>query len=309
MPSLHVRLFGKLVVHDGGRVLEGLDAYRAQELFCYLLLYRNHPHHRERLAELLWSDSPTVQARKYLRQALWQLQAALDAQPLSSRLLLAEADWVQLTAGDELWLDVAIFEHAFALVRGVRGQELDAQRAQAVREAVQLYQGDLLQGWYQDWCLRERERLQDMYLAMLDKLMEYAEVQGDYDAGVMYGALVMRYDHARERTHRQLMRLHYLSGNRTAAMRQYERCVAALRDELDVPPAQRTVQLYEQIRADELDASPAPIARTAPVSDATVARLLEAFNYLRQLQTVLDEVQRQVRQDVQVIQESLSSRR
>ena len=44
-----------------------------------------------------------------------------------------------------------------------------AQRRSSPPPSV--YRGDLLEGCYQDWCLFERERLQNAYLAMLDKLM------------------------------------------------------------------------------------------------------------------------------------------
>ena len=48
------------------------------------------------------------------------------------------------------------------------------------------------------------------------------------------------------------MRLHYLSGDRTTALREYARCVQALKREFDLPPMQATVALYEQIRAERL---------------------------------------------------------
>lgn len=101
---------------------------------------------------------------------------------------------------------------------------------QVIQNAVQLYQGPLLEGWYQDWCLYERERLQSMYLAMLDELMGYCEVRHDYETGLLYGMGIMSYDWARERTHRRLMRLHYLNGDRAAALRQYEQCAVALKE-------------------------------------------------------------------------------
>ena len=83
--------------------------------------------------------------------------------------MLAGPDWIQFSPEADLWLDVAVFEQAFALVRGVPGRELDTREAQTLQSVVQLYQEDLLESWYQDWCLYERERLQNMYLAMLDK--------------------------------------------------------------------------------------------------------------------------------------------
>src|SRR5262249_45023608 len=148
----------------------------------------------------------------------------------------------------ELWFDVLLFEQAFALVQDVPGRQLVASSAQVLKTAEELYRGKLLEGWYSDWCLYERERLQHMYLAMLDKLMEYSEAHQEYETGQTYGMRALRYDRARERTHRRMMRLQYLAGDRTAALYQYERCAAALQEELGVQPAQSTVVLYEKIR-------------------------------------------------------------
>lgn len=257
MSGLEVRLFGRFTVRCGDQVVSGLRPRKVQELLAYLLLERDRPHHREILADLLCNDSPSARSRKCLRQALWRLQAVLGshADRLTARVLLVEHDWVQLNPEADVWLDVAEFEEAFDLVHGVAGQDMDAGRARALDDAVHLYQGDLLEGWYQDWCVYERGRLQQMYLAMLDKLMGYCEAQREYETGLMYGTRILRHDPACERTHRRLMRLHCTSGDRTSALRQYDRCVAALKQELGVRPAKRTAGLYEQIRADQLGGS------------------------------------------------------
>jgi DNA-binding SARP family transcriptional activator len=311
MGVLRVSLFGKFHVQLGEQVLTSLDARKVQELFCYLLLYRDRHHPREALASLLWSDSPAAQSKKYLRQALWKLRAATAPQtePANVCVLLLDPDWVQLNPEAELWLDVAEFEQAFNFVRGMPGWQLDAQRAQALQRAVPLYQGDLLEGWYQDWCLFERERLQNMYLVMLDKLIDYCEAHHEYEDGLAYGTRILRYDRARECTHRRLIRLQYLGGNRTAALRQYEHCVAALDEELGVKPTNRTVTLYEQIRMDRFDGSvPAPI-KTDMALEATTATLLEVLDRLKQLQTVLTNAQHRIQQDVQTIELALNGQR
>lgn len=231
MSILTVCLFGKFGVRRGEQVPVDLGARKVQELFAYLLLHRKRHHSREVLAGFLWGDSTTARSKKYLRNALWQLQSALDSRTGAENgsVLLVDAEWVRLNPEANLWLDVAEFEQAFALVQRVPSQELSAQSVGTVQGAIQLYRGDLLEGWYQDWCLYERERLQNMYLAMLGRLMDFCEGQGEYEDGLNYGVRILRYDQARERTHRQLMRLYYLAGDRTAALRQYDRCVEALR--------------------------------------------------------------------------------
>jgi DNA-binding SARP family transcriptional activator len=121
-----------------------------------------------------------------------------------------------------------------------------------IQQAVELYRGDLLEGWYMEWCLLERERLQSMYLQLLDKLASYYEASGEYESGLLCGARALRCDRAREHTHHMLMRLHYLAGDRTGALRQFDRCMAALREGLGVSPSERTLELYRQIQAEEL---------------------------------------------------------
>jgi DNA-binding SARP family transcriptional activator len=213
--------------------------------------------------------------------------------------LSVEPEWVQLNPEADFWLDVMVLEQAFAGVQGVPGNALDEQGAQALQRAVALYRGDLLEGWYQDWCLYERERLQHMYLAMLDKLMGYCEARRQYEAGLAYGTQMLRYVRARERTHRRLMRLHYLNQDRTAALRQFERCVAALREELDVEPAQRTIALCQQIRSDR----PGRGSQRPPASGTALESAApRVLGYLQRLHGVLAEVQGQVEQEIETVE-------
>ena len=230
MNKLNIYLFGKFSVSFKGQNLAGFEARKMQELLFYILLHRDHPHPREIVADLLWSDVSTAKSKNYLRKVLWQLQATLSSKvdPNFANVLLVEPDWIQFNQDAHIWLDVVNFEQAYILTQGRPGIELDSHSAQILQNAVDLYRGELLEGWYLDWCLYERERLQYMYLAMLDKLMAYCEAHHHYETGISYGIRTLRYDRARERTHRRLMRLQYLAGDRTSALRQYERCLSAL---------------------------------------------------------------------------------
>jgi len=307
MVKICIQLFGKFCVRRDEQILDGFDARKVQELFCYLLLHRDHSLPREILASILWPDTTTAQSKKNLRQALWQLQSALGSQNqrLNDRIVLVEPDWVQLNSAANFWLDVAVFERTFNLVQKTPGQELDSSTAQLLQETVQLYQGPLLEGWYQDWCLLERERLQSLYLAMLDKLMRDGEVIHDYETGLLYGMRIMCYDRARERTHRRMMRLYYLLGDRAEALRQYERCAAALEEELGISPSKSTIAIYRQIQADQLDEpAPAPVeVDTSP--EIPVPPLLEVLGHLAQMQRSLAQLQNEVQQSIQMVEMTL----
>jgi len=307
MSILRIHLFEKFCVRCNEQVLDGFDAHKVQELFCYLLLHRDHSLPRETLASILWPDTTTAQSKKNLRQTLWQLQTALGPQKesLNDRLLFVETEWVQLNSEADIWLDVAVFEQAYNLVQKTPGQELDNSTAQLLQETVQLYQGPLLEGWYQDWCLLERERLQSMYLAMLDKLMSYCEVHHDYETGLLYGMRIMCYDRARERTHRRMMRLYYLLGDRAEALRQYERCAAALEEELGVSPSKSTIAIYKQIQADQLDEPAFIPAEVDAFLEVPAPPMQEILSHLSHLQRSLADLQNEVQQSIQKVQMTL----
>ncbi len=309
MSRLSIHLFGKFSAQRDGHTLGGFTARKVQELCGYLLLYRERPHAREELATLFWGESPSAQAKKQLRQTVWQLRSALSehAEPTDRCALLVRPEWVSINTETDIWLDLALFEHALMRTRGVLGRDLDADSATELAHAVQLYRGDLLEGSYQDWCLFERERLQSAYLAMLDKLMDYCEAHDECEKGLDYGETILRYDRARERTHQRLMRLYVRSGDRAGALRQFERCAAALKEELSVRPGQRTVALYEQIRADGLGSAPAGPAPASPAPPPSLAPLTEAATRLRELRTVLNDLERQLRQGIEAAEAALRS--
>jgi DNA-binding SARP family transcriptional activator len=310
MAPLCVHLFGQFCVKCDSKVVEGLDTRRVQELFCYLLLYRDRPHPRETLANLLWHDCSTAQSKAYLRKALWQLQMAVDSQTKpTAPILLVDSEWIQVNTQAELWLDVAILEQDFAFVHGVPGKALDPVDAQNLRSAVDLYRGDLLEGWYHDWCLYERERLQQLYLAVLEKLMSYSEAHHEYEAGLLFGARILRLDHAHERTYRRMMRLHHRNGDRIAALRQYERCVVALDQELGIKPDELTLALYEQIRGQQLEPRADTRAQTIVAREKDAFSIRSLHERLKHYHTLLAHLQHEVQQDLQAVESILGDQR
>ena len=81
---------------------------------------------------------------------------------------------------------------------------------------------------------------------------------GDYPTAIRVIAPLLTRDPTDETAHRELMRLYALSGQRHEALRQYQRCVDALNDELDVSPDAATEALYAQILNGTLSAPESP---------------------------------------------------
>ena len=304
MSLIKVFLFGKFRIEVDTNPIPKFEVQKARELLVYLLLNRDQPQSRERLADVLWGEISQDQANNYLRKALWQLQSNLEIHNMSKQeLVRVDGEYLQINPHCEFWLDISLFEEAFKESQGMLGRDLDESQAQMLERAVAVYRGELLDDWYQDWCLYERERLQHLFLSMLDKLMDYCELHGAYEDGMLFGERILQYDRARERTHRRLMRLYYLAGDRTAALRQFRKCSLVLKEDLDIEPAKSTRQVYEQIRSDQLD-GPAAIEKTW-IRKSKADPLSNVFNHLQILHKELSQIQEQVMQDMRVIQRTI----
>jgi DNA-binding SARP family transcriptional activator len=315
MATLTIRMFGGVTFVRDGTPIHEFHSGKSQELFCYLLLRGRRSLAREVLASLFWGECATAQSRKYLRQALWQLQSILDSEPdvRGRRLLVVDGDTVGIDPQGEMWVDVEVFEQAFAQAQSTLGEQLEEYQFKELRDAVQLYRGDLLEGWYHDWCLFQRERLQNMYITMLDKLMCYCESRSMYQTGLEYGERVLGLDRAHERTHQRMLKLYYLSGDRAAALRQFERCAKALKEELGVKPAMATLHLYEKVRADQFEHRPNALqikgehsVPNEPPSNGS--SLMEILRRLRNLENILAETQGRLQQNIEAVEEILQKK-
>jgi DNA-binding SARP family transcriptional activator len=307
MSSIKVSLFGKFNIINGEKEAPIIRARKVQELLIYLLIFRNHPQPRESLSEVLWTNQPATISRKNLRQTLWHLQSAFKEFKNSSRLeLLIDEGWIHIRLPTDFWLDTAEFEQVFNLINRKQVQELSAEDFEAMQYAVNLYRGDLLEGWYQDWCIFERERFQMMNLMLLDKLVQYCEIHREYDTGLSYGWQILRHDHAYERAHRQMMRLYSMSGDRTQALHQYQRCVNALREELGVEPSARTKQLYEQIQSDAFIPPSFAVEKVAQRREEAAPAFEDMLNRLEQFSVALRKMELQVQQDIVALENMLT---
>lgn len=299
MEDFRIKLFGKFSAERGGQIIEGIQARKVQELFSYLLISKNHLQPREVICEVLWENQPPTKAKKYLRQALWRLQLALsEAANSRGPEIVADNDWIQISPAARFWLDIAEFERIFNVFNDKDPRGLTLKDFRMIGSAIDLYQGDLLEGWYQDWCLFERERFQIMHLMLLDKLVQYCEIHGHYAAGLAYATNILRHDHAYERTHCQMIRLYFMAGDRTQALHQYQRCVTALRNELDIEPSESTKQLYEEIRSDTFGSSfpsDKEVSGKRKESAQTLSRML---NRLEHFSAELSRIRFQIEKEV-----------
>jgi DNA-binding SARP family transcriptional activator len=224
---------------EGSEAPVTLPTRKAQALLAYLALSPGQRHPREKLTSLLWGELRANLARNNLRQALFALRRALDG--VEPRPLCLEADTVTLEPA-AVEVDALLFE------RGIAGTN-----PSTLHDVVLLYRGDLLAGLrvqsepFEEWLLAERERLRELALEALARLLAHRRQENEHEAAVQTALRLLALDPLQEPVHRTLMRLYARLGRRGAALRQYQACVEVLQKELGLEPEARTRRLYRLI--------------------------------------------------------------
>ena len=284
-PMLRVELLGHVRILYGGDAVVALASARRKALLAYMAVHRRENVDRRQLAYLFWPDSEDAQARTNLRRELHHLRNEL---PRAGEVIDLSADALAWKPDGPATSDVAEFEDAQAAAAGARERGAAGAERKALARAAELYRGDFLPAYYDDWVERERRRLRDDALTTLRRLVEMCKAASDVEAGIAYAERLIRVDPLDEGAYRSLMRLHRRAGNRAAAIHAFHRCAGALQRELDVAPSQTTREAYEALLEAESGAAagdtPAETRETVPLVGRSdpLARLEAAWASARE---------------------------
>ena len=247
-----VQLLGGFQVRQGDRLVSRFKTYKTAALLARLALFPERGHTREELIGLLWPDSEPEAGRGSLRTALAGLRRQL-ADPGAgdsdaTTPLLADRLQIRLCPG-HVRVDVAEFEAAVKAAERVTG----ADRAGRLAEALDLYRGELLPGYHEEWIQSERERLSLLYRTTLRRLTLAWEESGALPQALESALRAVSLFPAEEDIHRELIRLYAHMGRADEARRQYQALERALREEGSGPPSQATRTLVAALPPEEED--------------------------------------------------------
>ncbi len=266
MPT-RVLTLGTLRVHHDGEELERLPA---QPVRCALLLYLAFEREVTRDAALgmLWPEHAPERARHALSQTVYELRQILGD------------DWVELR-GDRLFVSDSVTVDLLDLI--------DALERGEPERALELYGGAFLGGTYPS-TTRAFEGWVDGWQAKLARLHRRARreaIEARLEADDTKAALELtrawvELDPLDDEAQHRLIELLATSGDRSAALRQYERYESLVRRQLELEPLDETKELVARIRGGPTEAArpaeepPAMEAAAPDGSGATADRVREA---------------------------------
>jgi len=229
-------MLGGLLLEREGSVVTRFRTRKTAELLAYLAYYCERSHPRETLIDLLWPESSIESGRHSLSMAISSLRPLLEPQGSHSYGTVLIADHFTVRLNPLLvTTDVSDIEKA---LKSAGKQEREADRIPAYCEAVELYSGEFLTGYYADWIFPEQQRLEELFFYALRQLIACLEKSGEIERALTYALRAASVAQMREEAHHEVIRL-YLSAGRPDALRQkYRELEQLLQSEAanDMPP-------------------------------------------------------------------------
>jgi len=248
--TLRIETLGGFRVWLGDKELGEKDWQRgkAKELFQLLVVKRQRLVPKEEIMAVLFDGLDDKSGARDFKVALNALNTALEPQ----RRARANPFFIQrhgtsyglnLAAGFEL--DSVDFE---SLIKAGLEEASDERALVYLEKGLLLYKGDFLPDRiYEDWCIEERERLQVLYLRGAERLAKLLTQTGQYDSAIHWCEMMLQKDSCWEEAYRLLMHGHYQLGNRSQAIKWYQKCHKVLAAELGIEPMPATRELYELV--------------------------------------------------------------
>ncbi|HEX6105421.1 MAG TPA: BTAD domain-containing putative transcriptional regulator [Gemmatimonadales bacterium] len=236
---IELRTLGTLALRNAGGedLLSVLAQPKRVALLAYLALARPHGfQRRDTLLALLWPEQDEQHARWALNQSLRHLRQALGKEALPSR-----GDGEVGIEPRALWCDAVAFEAAI---------EDDDPGG-----ALELYRGDLLDGFhvsgcgeFERWLAEERVWLRRRAARTAAALARREGARGEPVAAGHWARHALALAPDDEGEVRGLIELLGRVGDRAGAVQAYEEFARRLRDEYQVEPAPETVATITKLR-------------------------------------------------------------
>ena len=224
------------------------------------------------LANLFWPDYDQKHTQANLRRSLYGINRSLQVD-----VLIAGGKTIQAHDQIPIWQDVHEFQHQLASCQSHPHQDLETcdECLGHLERSVALYRGDFLAGLnlpdcpeFDEWQYLQRENYRTAFAQALCGLVKAYETRQEWEKALQHARHWVTLDRLNEAAQRILINLYARSGQRSAALRQYEALTRLLQEELGQPPEEQTTALYKRIQTGnfqaeipEKPASP-PVPRT-----------------------------------------------
>lgn len=242
---LRILAFGEPTVQLDDIPITRWHTARSLELF-FLLLEKAGPVQKEIVIDALWPNTTSDQIDTTMRTAIYYLRQAIGKKCIVYRSGCYSLN-LPAVFGKQIWHDVALFEMYSNQAKQSLAEGDDVAANKAFTAMVDLYKGDYLQSFYNDWCIPRRDQLRAMYMDAREQLALIAWHNESWEESLQHWQHLLAIDACFEKAHYGIMRCYLRLGKREFALRQYQCCCQNLQEELHTIPNSSIQKLYQRM--------------------------------------------------------------
>lgn len=247
--TLEIRLLGALQVRLNSMMVppKAWTTKKARELFA-LLAYHGRPVAAGRLEEQLWPHGGD-KVRTNLHTTVSRVRRALRQTAGDEfTVLQSDGDFYLLDSEIPTWCDVREFESlAQQVLQGSAEGPLPKSREQAAQKCLSLYQGDFLEGIWEEWTFQARTNLRETWFSVQLRLGEHYLSQEDHKSAENCFREMQGRESCREEAHLGLIKSALKQGRRDQAVQAYHSYAELLKKEMNVEPSAEVKRLYLEV--------------------------------------------------------------
>lgn len=199
---------------------------------------------REELAELLWTNYSQSKAFSSLRTIISEAKSLFP-----KNFLIIERNSLYLEKNN-LTCDYLIFKNTLKKKSSLKEKQ----------KIAKLWKGGFIKGFdlnsnceFTTWQIQEEQNIYFLYKQLLKSLYEKEIQEQDLKAALNHAKSCLSLDNFDEETHRAIMNIYALRGDKTYALKQYELCQKIMKEEFNSPLEEETQELFRKIRTGEIN--------------------------------------------------------
>lgn len=237
--DIKMYIFGRLEFHIKNKpVDESIWKRKIRKLILCYLLYYNNAISKDKIIELFFKESSLENADNIFHQAISNIRLALKTETeinqkeksVKHTLVNYEGKMLKLGKNVLIYSDAAEFDN---LLKKASAVVDNLRKINYLKTALNLYKGDALEGFYDDWSESIRNEYKNKYIKAMEQLIELLDKANKTDEIETYCDKLLQTDNLNDSAHYYKIKLFTERGNIHQAKQHYERFKKIYHNELN----------------------------------------------------------------------------